>query len=701
MNVFFEESGDFKAGSIMSQTPDSYQVELPTGKRSKVKSRDVLFQFASPAPEQLILDARAVADDIDLDFLWEVAGTEEFGFAALSKEYFGATVTPAQDAGLIFRLHSAPIYFYKKGRGQYKAAPAESVQAALAGIEKKKQQAIIQAGYVDLLKEGKLPASMLPLVQQLLYKPDKNSIEYKALNTACADLHVSPERLMITTGGMPSAKLLHLSKFLFQYFPKGTGFDHLHVVTPTLPTNLPIADVAAFSIDDTSTTEIDDALSVKTLADGMLQIGIHIAAPGLAIQRDDATDLVARSRMSTVYMPGEKITMLPDDVVSVYTLGAGQTRPAVSLYATINPADWTVISTVSKIEAVPISENLRHNDLDDVITEESLANGAGEYPHKADIAVLWQWALRLEQGRMEKRAGFGLKPEQNNRTDYNFYVEDEVVSIVPRKRGAPLDKIVAELMIFANSTWGKLMNDHGIPGIYRSQGVGGGGWAARMQVRMLTHAAPHHNLGVDQYAWSTSPLRRYTDLVNQWQIMACIQHGVTAPLVAPFKPRDATLFGIVSAFDALYAAYADIQSTMERYWCLRWFAQEWQHQRARQVEAVVIKEDLLRLVDIPLVIRQAGMPTMGRGTRVKLDIIGWDEIDLSLEARFLEVVSTPDSNAALDDEDEIENEIEEEIEGIQSPVDADPSANNVDSTPEIDRPIESGSNEYSAQNDPQ
>jgi len=686
MNVFFEESGDFKAGAVMSQTPDSFQVELPSGKRSKVKGRDVLLQFAAPAPELLIQEAKAIADEIDLDFLWEVAGQEEFGFADLGKEYFGATLSAAQSAGLIFRLHSAPIYFYKKGRGRYKAAPTESVQAALAGIEKKKQQAIIQADYVDQLKAGKLPDSMQPVVKQLLFKPDKNSIEYKALNTACGDLHTSPERLMVSTGGIASAKELHFSKFLFQYFPKGPGFAHLmhNVATPVLPDNLPVAAVAAFSIDDASTTEIDDALSVTRLPDGMLQIGIHIAAPGLGINRDDAIDQIARARMSTVYMPGDKITMLPDELVSVYTLGAGQIRPAVSLYATVNPADWSLISTVSRIEAVPISENLRNNTLDEIITEAALTDGSGDYPHKDDIAVLWQWAQVLEQGRMEKRAGFGLKPEQHNRTDYNFYVNDDVVAIVPRKRGSPLDKIVAELMIFANSTWGKLMHDCGIPGIYRSQGAGGGGWATRMQVRMQTHAAPHHNLGVDQYAWSTSPLRRYTDLVNQWQIMACIQHGVTAPLVAPFKPRDADLFAIVSAFDALYAAYNDFQNSMERYWCLRWLAQEWQQQRGKQLEAVTMKEDLLRLVDIPLIVRLAGLPTMQRGAHVKLDIIGWDEIDLSLEARFLETLSSPDSEITPDDDEEeipdealpAVDEFPAEVADAAAPVSAEPEPDN-------------------------
>ncbi len=634
MNLFFEESGDFKAGAVLSQQGEAYQVEMQTGKRTKVKARDVLLQFTSPPPAQLLTEAQSIADEIDLDFLWEVAGQEEFGFAELGSEYFGHDPRPHEAAGLLLRLHGAPVYFYKKGKGRYKAAPEASLKAALAGIEKKKQQAQIQAQYVEELKANRLPDAIRSSALQLLFKPDKNSIEYKALEAACSELQTTPQRLMLSVGAIASPKELHLSKFLSEHFPKGIGFPAIGI--PSSP-KLPVAEVQAFSIDDVTTTEIDDAFSVTRLDDGKVRIGIHIAAPGLGIRRDDAIDGIARQRLSTVYMPGDKITMLPDALVESFTLAEGRTCPAVSLYAVLDTQDWSVVSTESRAEAVPIAINLRHNDLDELVTEENLAKGAGDYPHKADIALLWQWAQKLEQGRMAKREGFGLKPEQANRVDFNFYVENDIVTITRRKRGAPLDKIVAELMIFANSSWGKMMHDHGVPGIYRSQGGGGGGWAAKMQVRMVTHAAPHQGLGVDQYAWSTSPLRRYTDLVNQWQILACIEHGVTAPLVAPFKPKDADLFAVVSAFDAAYSAYADFQSSMERYWCLRWLAQE----GARHVDAVVLKDEVLRLVDIPLIIRLSGMPQMARGTEVKLDLIRWDEIDLTVEARLIEVASAP------------------------------------------------------------
>jgi exoribonuclease-2 len=633
MNLFFEESGDFKVGAVLSQAGEAYQVEMPSGKRTKVKVKDVLLQYEKPAPAELLEQAKAICADVDLEFLWEVAGQEEFGFAELGAEYFGHAPLAPEAAGLVLALHGAPIYFYKKGRGRYKAAPEQSLRAAQAGIEKKKQQALIQAAYVDELKAGRLPAALQPLVQQLLFRPDKNSIEYKAFEVACDELHSSPQRLMLATGGIGSPKELHMARFLFDNFPRGAGFPSVQV--PTATGALPLADVAAFSIDDVTTTEIDDAFSVTLQGDGMVRIGIHIAAPGLGIRPDDPIDKIARARMSTVYMPGDKITMLPDDVVAAFTLAEGKSCPAVSLYATLDPAaDWALVSTVTRAELVPIKSNLRHNQLDELVSEATLASGEGEYPHKAELGLLWQWALTLEAGRMKKREEFGLKPEQNNRVDFNFYVDDDVVSVLRRKRGEPLDKIVAELMIFANSTWGKLLHDSGVPGIYRSQGTGGGaGWAAKLQVRMVTHAAPHQGLGVDQYAWSTSPLRRYTDLVNQWQILACAEHGVMAPLVAPFKPRDANLFAIVSAFDAAYAAYNEFQTNMERYWCLRWLGQE----TARQVEAVVLKDEVLRLVDIPLIIRLPGMPQVARGAQVKLDILRWDEVDLTIEARLLEL----------------------------------------------------------------
>jgi exoribonuclease II len=651
VNVFFEESGSFKAGSVLSRQGDAFQVELLGGRRAKVRAKDVLIEFEKPAAGELMQQADAAAQQIDLDFLWECAPDEEFAYGALAEEYYGAGYGPVERAALVLRLHGSPVYFRRKGRGQYQRAPEEQLKMALAALERKRQQALVQAGYEEELKAGRLPDAFAGKALALLTRPDKNSIEYKALEAAAGARGESPARLMLECGGIPSARALHEARFLAEFFPHGTGFPS--VTVGALPDDLPRANVEAFSIDDVTTTEIDDAFSVEHLADGRVRIGVHIAAPALGITRGDPVDAIARARLSTVYMPGDKITMLPDDVVDVFTLKEGDYRPALSLYIIVNRDTQEIVANETRAEYVFIKHNLRHNTLDELVTEDTLAAGTGDYPHKDDIAVLWPLAQALFEKRQVARAGYGLKREVQRNTDFNFYVEGEHVTITPRRRGSPLDLIVSELAILANSTWGAFLHDHSVPGIYRSQrafGVPSGPKRTRMQ----TSAAPHEGLGVAQYAWSTSPLRRYVDLVNQWQLLACVQHGVTAKLAAPFKPKDADLYAVVQGFDDTYGAYADHQRRMEYFWCLRWITQEGR----RQVAATVVKGDLVRLEEVPLLLHVPALGVHARGTRVMLDVMSVDELTVEASVRLLSVLDAPvvSSGDAADDEDETGDE---------------------------------------------
>ncbi|MHB9840147.1 ribonuclease catalytic domain-containing protein [Paraburkholderia terrae] len=650
MNVFFEESGSFKAGNVMSRQGDAFQVELPGGRRAKVRAKDVLMEFEKPSAGELMEQADAAAQDIDLDFLWECAPEDEFPFATLGAEYFGESFGPVERAALILRMHGSPIYFRRKGRGQYQRAPEEQLKMALASLERKRQQALVQQGYEEELKAGRLPDGFQSKALGLLTKPDKNAIEYKALEAAAAARGISMARLMLECGGIPSARALHEARFLSEFFPHGTGFPP--VTIGALPEDLPQAEIEAFSIDDVTTTEIDDAFSVEHLSDGRVRIGIHIAAPALGIERGDAVDAVARGRLSTVYMPGDKITMLPDSVVEKFTLAEGGLRPALSLYSIVNRETQEIVVSETRAELVYVKNNLRHNTLDELVTEEALANGTGDYPHKEDIAVLWPFAQALFEKRQLARAGFGLKREVQRNTDFNFYVDGEHVSITPRRRGSPLDTIVAELAILANSTWGAFLHDHGVPGIYRSQRAFGAPTGPK-RTRMQTTAAPHEGLGVSQYAWSTSPLRRYVDLVNQWQLIACVQHGVTAKLAAPFKPKDADLFAVVQGFDDTYTAYADHQRRMEYFWCLRWLTQEGK----KQVVASVVKGDLVRLEDVPLLLHVPGLGVHARGTRLMLEVMSVDELTVEASVRPLHVLDAPTVTSGAEEEEEAEEEL--------------------------------------------
>lgn len=630
MYALFDDAGKFLAGRVMSEAESSIQVELESGKRVKVKSANVLLRFDKPAPAELVAQGQAVARDIDLDLAWEFAPEGEFGFADFAREYFDAAAGLDKQAGALFRLFEAPHYFRRVGKGMFKKAPEEIVKAALLGIERKRQQALQIEGWAAELAEGRCPEPIGEQLYKILFKPDKNGPEYKAVVEAARRSQRAPLDLLKAAGAIRSPYQFHWRRFLFENFPRGTAFPPLSA--PAIKDALPLAPQPAFSIDDSQTTEIDDALSVQGLGTGTVVFGIHIAAPGLAITPESAVDKVARERLSTVYMPGWKLTMLPDEVVQAYTLTAGRECPAVSLYVTFDEATLAVRSSETKLERVAIADNLRHDLLDSVITEASLTGAApAPYPHAAELAFGWRLARHLKAQREVVRG----KPETFNRPDYNFKLVghdgepegDEQVAISTRVRGAPLDLIVAEAMILANSTWGGWLAECGLPGIYRSQAS----LAPGVKVRMGTKPAPHAGMGVAQYTWATSPLRRYVDLVNQWQIIACARHGRTAALAAPFKPKDAALFSVISGFDAAYGAYNDFQHAIERYWTLRWLEQN----GVAELDAAVMKDGLVRAETLPLVFRVPGTEGMPRGTRVKARVVGADLLTLELHTALL------------------------------------------------------------------
>ena len=608
MHVFFEDDGAFKAGTILADNDASLQVESVSGTRVKVKSANVLLRFAEPAPAAMLADAQKLAAELDPDFLWEASDGREFAFADLAAEYYGRAPKPAEAAALAICLHASPMHFYKKGRGRYKAAPGDALKAALAGVARKLREADEVAAYAEELKQHRLPEALKDRLHALLYKPDKLALETRALAAACEALQTNPLALLSACGAIPSTHDYHFNRFLFEAFPGGISFPTYG--EPPEVAELPLAAVRAFSIDDATTTEIDDAFSVRPLDDGRFEIGIHIAAPGAAIARGTPLDAIARARLSTVYMPGRKITMLPEPVLARFTLAAGTAPPALSLYVE-TAADGTPLRHSTRLERVPIAANLR---LDQVGDEFAYATSTGEAPWTDELRTLWRLAQKLEAAR-----GKAEVP----RIDYSFRVDwdaapDGRVTIVPRQRGSPLDKLVAESMIHVNSTWGKLLADAQAPGLYRTQQAG--------KVKMSTRPEPHQGLGVEQYLWASSPLRRYSDLVNQWQLIA-LARGEKPP----YAENDAELYAAAADFEVTYAQYAEFQNRMEHYWCLRWLVQE----HVEEVSATVLRENLARFDALPLVVRVADMPPLAPDARVRLALGRIDLLAATFETRYV------------------------------------------------------------------
>ncbi len=610
MNVFYEEDGSFKVGHVMSDIGTSLQIESVSGKRSKIKANAVVLRFESQL-DQFLPAAEKLAAEIEPDFLWEVCGENEFGCEDMAREYFGHRPGSAEVAAVALKLHAAPMYFYKRGKGRYQAAPEENLKAALASIERRKREAEQMAGWVALLKAGTMPDEMRAHRDTLLYQPDRNTLMVKACEAAVAETHANLPLLFFQAGAWPDRQTAqyeyHLGKFLREYFPRGREYSG--AVDAVEPAELPLADVAAHSIDDASTTEVDDAFSVKHLDAGRVEIGIHIAAPALYFDRDSALEKLANSRLSTVYFPGDKITMLPDAAVAHATLAAGRICPVVSYYAVFDTVSLAILATRSAIERVKIESNLRIHELEVYFDEAAILRGQVDGDFGEELILLHKIAKALGVRR-------GKNENEQDRVDYNFDIIDGRIDITTRKRGNPIDTVVSELMIFVNSEWGKLLADNGVAAIYRVQ--------QNMKTRMTADALPHEGLGVAQYAWSSSPLRRYVDLVNQRQLIAFLRNE--SP---PFQKRSrdslSQLNELARRFDVTYDAYNEFQRNLERYWCLRYLEQE----GIAQFEGAMIRDELVRANTLPLIVKLDRNPELPPKTPVTVKVGEMDYWDIS------------------------------------------------------------------------
>ena len=630
MNIFYEEEGHFKVASVMSENPGSMQVESPTGKRSKIKSANVLLSFES-ALTGFMEAANQEAEQSEIEFLWECCGEPEFGFEDLAQEYYGKKPNPIEAAATVIKLHSAPIYFYRKGKGRYKAAPAETLKLALAAVERKKLQAEQMAVWVTQLNNKELPEGFAAKADSLIYNPDKNSLEWKAIDEAAQTSGRLALTVMFESGLIKSAHDYHLGAFLRETYPQKTGLDkHGKSGTdfpefdaPAISNDFPLAKVECFSIDDATTTEIDDAFSLENLANGNTRVGIHIAAPALAVLPESSLDAIVLSRLSTVYMPGNKITMLPEDVVKPFSLDVGEIKPTLSLYVEITP-EFEIVASETKLEKIKIADNLRHDELEPFFNENTLDADSGHL-YWSKLKTLFEFAESLEKARGKYDANkneLGRAPQ----IDYNFYVTDGIVRIVARERGSPMDKLVAELMIYANSHWGGLLKEAGFAGIYRAQ-TGG-------KVFMTSSAEPHQGLGVAQYAWATSPLRRAVDLINQRQLIAMLNKEP-----ATYNAADGKLNVIIRNFDQTYNAYSEFQTRMERYWCLQYLIQE----KLSEVTATIWRENLVRIDGMFYITKVPSLPTTNLpelkvGTKVLLEIKHIDTLLMELNCKFKSVI---------------------------------------------------------------
>ncbi|XP_050127219.1 DIS3-like exonuclease 2 isoform X2 [Malus sylvestris] len=157
----------------------------------------------------------------------------------------------------------------------------------------------------------------------------------------------APQAVILNAFGRAGEVQPQVEAILFQNSINWSDFCHESLsCLPPLPWEVPQEEIKSrkdlrnlfiFTIDPSTATDLDDALSIEKLPNGIFRVGIHIADVSYFVLPDTPLDKEAQSRSTSVYMSQRKLPMLPpllsEDIGS---LNPGVERLAFSIFFDIN-----------------------------------------------------------------------------------------------------------------------------------------------------------------------------------------------------------------------------------------------------------------------------------------------------------------------------------------------------------------------------
>ncbi|MGD9972873.1 MAG: ribonuclease catalytic domain-containing protein [Desulfatirhabdiaceae bacterium] len=319
-------------------------------------------------------------------------------------------------------------------------------------------------------------------------------------------------------------------------------------------TSLPI-----MTIDGQSTLDYDDAISFEKRCDHF-RVGVHIIDVGHYIQKGDPIDIEAQTRCSSIYMPDQKISMIPSVLSEgLCSLRAGENRPAISIMM-----DLSRNAELLRYEIIPsvirVKHQLSYYDVNQMADSDET------------IMSLHDLAGKFRQKRIENGAVHISLP------DISVWLSETGDVVINRiNRESPGRMLVAEMMILANWTMAQFLSENRIPAIYRSQpnprdrlyrGNEGSLFQNYMQRKLLSRfiirsdPERHSGLGLTAYVTATSPIRKYYDLITQRQIRSIL--GLEAPY------STAEIDRLVQILQEPVSHVSKIQYHRNRYWILKY-----------------------------------------------------------------------------------------------------------------------------------
>lgn len=540
---------------------------------------------------------KALLTQVDIKDLWEVLNTEQVWIDLETMTEFCFPDSPCGDhESAVIRAFFDDRLYFKFNLDRFFPNSVQQVERLTAErLAEARKQRIIELGgeWLKSMANGSSPGIDLDETDRQEFTDILRSyylFEKESRDYAIAKAIISKAGLDRTTGLFPLlTKLkvfdedenLDLLRFdiavefddsVLDSAAKLVASDH---GSPSDSRRRDLTSLSLLTIDGQSTLDYDDALSIEKVGD-LYQLGIHIVDVGQFVHKGDSIDREALARGSSIYMPDQKVSMLPGSLAEgLCSLKAGEVRPAISTLVIMSPSkniiDYEILPSLIRVE-----NQLTYYDV-------NLAADQNQ-----DIVILREIAEKFHQQRLENGAVQITVPEVNV-----WLAEDGTISVNKINRESPGRMLVAELMILANWLMAKFLADNDMPGVFRSQpeprerlyrGDEGTLFQNWMQRRYLSRfvldhkPGKHSGLGLDAYLTATSPIRKYFDLITQRQIRAIFN------LEEPYTADE--IDHIIQMLQVPMSNVGKIQHGRHRYWLLKYLEKH----IGRKEEAIVLNK---------------------------------------------------------------------------------------------------------------
>jgi exoribonuclease-2 len=528
----------------------------------------------SAALKEIAARRRELSREIDVQSLWEVLHTEQQWIDLPTMTVFCFPENPDGDhESAVIRAFFKDRLFFKFRPDQFFPNSQDKVEQIMAARRKEERNArIVDEGgaWMHKIFKGQEPApprerDEIVRILASFYLHDKESphrdLARAILKKAGASSPSAIFNFLVSAGAwQPHENLDLLRNDIRTDMPEQVEM-HAVKICRTPPADngrRDLRDLDIMTIDGPATLDFDDALSLVSRGDNY-ELGIHITDVGYYIAKGDPIDQEALARGSSIYMPDQRIPMLPLSLAQgLCSLKADEDRPAISTLITLSPEakviDFEIVPTVIRVR-----RQLTYQDVDELIDHDTI------------IKTLHRIAEDYRNSRLDNDALIIDLPEINIWLNASG---EPVITCIDRE--SPSHLLVAELMILANSLMARFLSQRELPAIFRAQaqprerlfernqGSLFQNWMQRRQInRFILSSAPepHAGLGVPAYVTGTSPIRKYSDLITQRQLRAALG------LEKPYN-RDEIDF-LIAALAEPMGAVGRIQYRRHRYWLLK------------------------------------------------------------------------------------------------------------------------------------